>query len=67
MIKNIDEAGRIVIPFEIRKKLDIKPNEELRVEQIKDMIIIQKFNKNKELENLIKKLKVIELIENNQI
>lgn len=67
MIKHVDELGRFVIPIEIRQKLDIKPYEELRVEQIKNMVIIQKYQKDNELENLREKVKVIEMIEKNLI
>ena len=45
IVRNIDELGRIVIPKETRKHLDIKTNDPLEISTIEDTIVIQKYVK----------------------
>ena len=42
MNRNIDDLGRIVIPKEMRKQLNINPKDELNIELEEDMIILTK-------------------------
>lgn len=44
MNRNIDTLGRIVIPKEMRKQLDIKENDPLNIELQDNKIIITKTN-----------------------
>lgn len=41
-VRRIDELGRIVIPLEIRKMLDIKENDELNIDVEGNSIILSK-------------------------
>ena len=40
--RKIDELGRIVIPIEVRKKLEIKEGESLDISVIENKIILEK-------------------------
>lgn len=46
MTRAIDEVGRIVIPNEIRKSLNIKPKDELDISIDNDKIILKKIQPN---------------------
>lgn len=51
MIKNFDSEGRILIPKEIRKTINIDDNNNsVRIEEINGMIILTN-SKNKKVEN----------------
>ena len=43
MVRKIDELGRIVLPIEIRRMLDINPGDGVEMFSDKDMIILQKY------------------------
>lgn len=43
VIRNIDSLGRIVIPMEIRKKLDISVNDQLEIHSEGKQIVIKKY------------------------
>ena len=43
IVRNIDELGRIVVPKEIRKKMDIKCDDPIEIFVEDDKIILQKF------------------------
>lgn len=43
IIRNIDELGRIVIPKEIRKEMDIKSNQPIEIYVDEDKIILSKY------------------------
>ena len=45
IVRNIDELGRIVIPKEIRKCLEIETNDPLEISAVDGRIIIQKYSK----------------------
>ena len=61
-LTKIDKKGRILLPKEIRKKLNIKPGEEFLVTDIdEDAIILKRVNVKKMLEDLIKKAKSVDL------
>lgn len=45
IVRNIDELGRIVVPKESRKHLDIKTNDPLEISTVDDAIIIRKYYK----------------------
>jgi transcriptional pleiotropic regulator of transition state genes len=44
IIRNIDELGRIVIPKEIRKKMDIKSNQPIEIYVDDNKIILCKYS-----------------------
>jgi len=51
MNRRIDDLGRIVIPKEMRKKLNIKTDDRLNIELIDNQIIITKDNNDYEKMN----------------
>lgn len=53
MNRKIDNTGRIVIPMEIRKQLNIKENDDLKVEVVNDNIVISKVEENNKLDSLL--------------
>lgn len=57
MKRHIDELGRIVIPKEIRKELDLKRYDELKITTKGNTIILSKeFNTDEEIKKEIKRL-----------
>lgn len=44
-VRIIDELGRIVLPIELRKKLNIRENDKLEISNIGNNIILKKINK----------------------
>lgn len=57
MIKNFDNMGRIVIPKEMRNAIKISKNGSVRIEQVKDMIILTNYENN-EIENKLVENKI---------
>ncbi|WP_461865713.1 AbrB/MazE/SpoVT family DNA-binding domain-containing protein [Thermococcus sp.] len=54
-ITKMDSKGRVVIPKDVRKKLNIKPGEEFLVTEIDgDTIVLRRFNVKKMLEKLVR-------------
>ena len=43
IIRKVDELGRIVLPIEIRRTLDIAERDEIEIFMESDQIILQKF------------------------
>ncbi len=43
IIRKVDELGRIVLPIEIRRTLDIAERDELEIYMENDRIVLQKF------------------------
>ena len=43
IIRKVDELGRIVLPIELRRTLDIAERDELEIYMENDRIILQKF------------------------
>ena len=43
IIRKVDELGRIVLPIEIRRTLDIAERDEIEIFMDKDRIILQKY------------------------
>ncbi len=43
IIRKVDELGRIVLPIEIRRTLDINERDELEIFMDNDQIVLQKF------------------------
>ncbi len=43
IIRKVDELGRIVLPIEIRRTLDIAERDELEIFMDNDQIVLQKF------------------------
>ena len=43
IIRKVDELGRIVLPIELRRVLDIAERDELEIYMENDRIILQKF------------------------
>ena len=44
IIRKVDELGRIVLPIELRRTLDISERDELEIYMENDRIILQKFD-----------------------
>lgn len=55
VVRKIDELGRIVIPKEIRRNLNIKDNEEIEIFVDNDSIILKKYYRLLTLKELAKK------------
>ncbi|WP_238515800.1 AbrB/MazE/SpoVT family DNA-binding domain-containing protein [Thermococcus sp. 4557] len=61
-ITKMDSKGRVVIPKDVRRKLNIKPGEEFLVTEIDgDTIVLRRFNVKKMLEKLVKNSRGINL------
>ncbi len=61
-LTKVDEKGRILLPKEIRDRMNIKPGEEFLIADIdKDVVVLKRLNVKKMLEDLIKKAKNIDL------
>ena len=61
-LTRIDSKGRVVIPKDVRRKLNIKPGEEFLVTEIDgDTIVLRRFNVKKMLEKLVKNSRRINL------
>ena len=43
IIRKVDELGRIVLPIELRRTLDIEERDELEIFMENDRIVLQKF------------------------
>ncbi len=43
IVRKVDELGRIVLPIEIRRKLEIAERDELEIYMENDKIILQKY------------------------
>ena len=56
IIRKIDELGRIVLPKEIRKTLNINTGDDFQITVNEDKIILHKFQKLRNIENEIRKL-----------
>ncbi len=54
MIRRIDELGRIVLPKEIRRNLGIRDGENLEIFVEEEKIVLQKFSKIKDFNEIIK-------------
>jgi AbrB family transcriptional regulator (stage V sporulation protein T) len=63
-ITRIDSKGRVVIPKDVRRKLNIKPGEEFLVTEIDgDTIVLRRFNVKKMLEKLVRNSMGVDLEE----
>lgn len=61
-VAKIDEKGRILLPKEIRDRMNIKPGEEFLVADVdENAVILRRIDVRKMLENLIEKAKSIDL------
>lgn len=47
IVRKVDELGRIVIPIELRRILDIEVKDELEIFTEKDQIVLKKFTSRK--------------------
>ena len=56
VVRRMDDLGRIVIPKEIRRTLRIRDGEELEIYVDNDVIMLKKFSKVADLENVSKKI-----------
>ena len=54
VIRRIDELGRIVLPKEIRRNLGIREGENLEIFVEADRMILKKYSKIKDYEEMIK-------------
>lgn len=54
-MRTIDELGRIVLPINLRRKLNIKPYDELEFIQNGDEIIVRKVSNTFDLEDFLRK------------
>ncbi len=60
-VTKIDEKGRILLPKELRKKMDIKPGEEFLITDIdSDAVILKRIDVKKVLESVIEKAKGVD-------
>lgn len=67
-VKRIDDLGRVVIPKEIRRILDIQNDENLEIKVCNNEIVIKKYNLLREKEqSIIKLCKVINNLTSNNI
>ena len=46
IVRKVDELGRIVLPIEIRRNLDIAERDELEIYMENDGIVLQKYDPN---------------------
>ncbi|AIY89104.1 AbrB/MazE/SpoVT family DNA-binding domain-containing protein [Geoglobus acetivorans] len=61
-VAKIDEKGRILLPKEIRDRMNIKPGEEFLVADLdENAVVLRRIDVRKMLENLIEKAKSIDL------
>jgi len=61
-VTKVDEKGRILLPKEIRDRMNIKPGEEFLVADIdRDAVILKRIDAKKMLEDLIEKAKGVDL------
>ena len=60
-ITKVDEKGRILLPKELRKKMDIKPGEEFLITDLdSDAVILKRIDVKKMLESVIEKAKGVD-------
>ena len=45
MILKVDTAGRILLPYQIRKMLGIEPGKEIKIEVVEDKVVISTIEK----------------------
>jgi len=57
VIKYANKDGRILIPYDIRKKLDILEDTPLKIHLIEDFIVLRKVNVLEENSDIISKIK----------
>ena len=61
-VTKVDEKGRILLPKEIRDRMNIKPGEEFLVADIdRDAVILKRIDVKKMLEDIIEKAKGVDL------
>ena len=61
-VAKIDEKGRILLPKEIRDRMNIKPGEEFLVKDVdENAVILKRIDVRKMLEDLIEKAKSVDL------
>lgn len=61
-VVKIDEKGRILLPKEIRDRMNIKPGEEFLVADVdENAVVLRRINVKKMLEELIEKAKSVDL------
>jgi AbrB family transcriptional regulator (stage V sporulation protein T) len=61
-LTKIDDRGRILLPKEIREELNLKPREEMFVMSAgKEIIVLKKVNVKKIVEDIIEKVKGVDL------
>ncbi len=54
IVRKVDELGRIVIPKELRKNLNIKNSDDLEISIDNDKIILEKFYRLRNLKDILK-------------
>jgi transcriptional pleiotropic regulator of transition state genes len=47
IVRRMDSLGRVVIPMEIRKVLDISTNDAIEIELINSSVVLKKYNENR--------------------
>jgi len=58
----VDEKGRVVLPSELRTKLDISPGDEFIVDELgPNALILKKFDLRAMIEDIIEKAKNVDL------
>ena len=59
MTRPIDQLGRIVIPMELRRTLNINISDRLEILVENDCIVLRKFQKGSNIEKLVSEMKAI--------
>ncbi len=61
-VTKVDEKGRILLPKEIRERMNIQPGEELLITDLgKDAVLLKRIDVKKMLEDLIEKARSVDL------
>ncbi|RLI84218.1 MAG: AbrB family transcriptional regulator, partial [Archaeoglobales archaeon] len=61
-VTKVDEKGRILLPKEIRNRMNIKPGEEFLITDVdRDAVVLKRIDVKKMLGDLIEKAKSVDL------
>jgi len=61
-VTKVDKKGRILLPKEIRERMNIQPGEELLITDLdKDAVLLKRIDVKKMLEDLIEKARSVDL------
>ncbi len=61
-VTRVDEKGRILLPKEIRDRMNVRPGDEFLITDVdKDAVVLKRIDVKKILEDLIEKAKSVDL------